>query len=102
MVDHIVHGSDIGMVQSGSALGFLQEVLAVCGVGLRARRGALHRHQPLQRGIFGDVNLSHAAGAQPPAHHEAAYERTGKAINDDRGRLDLICHRQTGARILQF
>ncbi len=108
VLDHVVHGSDIGVVEGGGALGFLEQALAVGGIGMRAGGHALDGDKALERGVFRAVDLSHAACAEALGNDEAADGGAGEGIrrsvsgSSRRGRLDLFCHGRSGRRILQF
>ena len=76
---------------------------------LALRGHALDGDEALERGVFGAVDLSHAAGAEAPGDDEAADGGAGEGIgsrvgrNGRRGRLDLICPwTKSFRRILQF
>ena len=62
--DHVVDGDDVGVVQRGSGLGFLDKAapaLHVAGVGGGQH---LHRHEAVETRVLRLVNLTHASGAQ--------------------------------------
>jgi hypothetical protein len=51
------------MIESGGALGFFEKTLTIGR--LRAGSGTLDGYESLKGGIFGDIDLPHAARAQP-------------------------------------
>lgn len=79
---HGEDGDDVGMVERGDGLRFLLEALAARGGG-HLRRQDLQRNLPAELDVFGDVDLSHASGADllqdpivgegPPDHREPSW-----------------------------
>jgi hypothetical protein len=60
----VVNRTDVGMIEPGGRLGFTLETfqsLAILGQSLRQE---LERDKPVQPGVFGFVNYTHATGAQ--------------------------------------
>ena len=80
--DDVVNTGDAFIVQRRNALGFLQEVTAGKLVAAQMRSQPLHRDQPLQQSIFGQIDLAHAARAQPLANFKAASQRSGELYSD--------------------
>ena len=106
MLDYVKDGAEVGVVESGGALGFLEQAFAVGFSGPGVRRHALDGDKALQRGVFCAVNLSHAPRAQALGDHKAADSGAGEGIrsrvdtSSRRARLDLICHGRGARRIL--
>ena len=56
--------ADVGVVDGGGSLGFLNEALAFIIANVEAVRQELQSHETIEFGIFGFVDHSHAAFAE--------------------------------------
>jgi len=88
VLEDVIDTANVGMVQSGGALGFFEQAFAVGSGGVGLGRHALDGDKALSVVSSAPVNLSHAAGAEPPGDGKAtdggAGESIGSSIRTDR------------------
>jgi hypothetical protein len=72
VLDDVVDGAHVRVIEGGGALGFLEQAFAVSVSGVGVRGHALDGDMALQRGVFRAVDLSHAASAETLGDGEAS------------------------------
>ena len=97
--DDVVNGDDVGMIQRGSGLRFLDEAAAALRIA-GARGGQnLDRDEAVEAGVLGLVDLAHASGAEffqklilenSSADHSGSFFRKGEPPEGN----FLVCHNQ--------
>jgi hypothetical protein len=92
-----IDGADVGMIDGREQPRFAREACEAFGVVGEGARHDLDRDVAPQPIIVGAVDLSHAAGAQPPRHAvgtETAIEQVVACGNACRGQLRIRIRRQ--------
>ena len=84
LFDHVVDGSDVGVIEGGSALGFLQKSFVVTLIKLEPRRHPLDGNDPLQDGVLSPIDVPHATGSDSVLQQESAHPAACQVVNHGR------------------
>ncbi len=99
LFDHVVDGSDVGVIEGGGALRFLQKSFAVTLIELEPRRHPLDGNDSLQDGVLRPIDVPHATGADPVLHQESAHPASCQVVNHGRS-FDAVARIRHGTEKL--